>query len=168
MKQIILGVAILFSFSAMAQEIKSTEVDKFNGKRRVLTENLKIYGSFLEVMEVKFRTVDSTVFISISGNTGIGVVGTDDAATFLFDDKSTLDFYPTSIQSYEISGKYNLKSYNHQYYFTKEKLHILATKNVVAIRRTFNKNYADFDIKEKHAKKLKELALLVEYEMERE
>ncbi len=160
MKRILIILLLAPSLS-FAQSIDKIEIDKFTGAKRLQTDwlNIKTMGP-IWLLKVKIRTVDSTVFFQLSGK-GRGVVGTDDATIFLFDDTSSFKIYPTSIQSYNIGFGNSPDTYDFQYYFSSEKLKILASKKIISVRRTFNENYEDIDIKDKFATRLKNLAEMV-------
>lgn len=153
-------------FFCFSQSIKKKEVDKFSNQKRVQSEwlNLSTFGPFT-VLKTNLRSVDSTIFIRLAGR-GVGVVGTDDAATFLFDDKSSFKIYPTSIQSYNIGIGDSPDTYDFQYNFSIEYLKILSTKKLISIRRTYNENYADTDVKSKFSERLKKLAEIMLKELQ--
>ena len=150
------------SIICYAQKIKENELDKFTGYRRINTSYVRLSLGFFKVMSAKLRTVDTTIFLELKGNIGLGTIGSKDELIFLFDDKSTLTIFPTGIQSYEGVG--TEAHYEQEYNINKEQLNSLALKNVVSVRRYFNNNYVDQDIKKTNSQKLVQLAkvLLVE------
>lgn len=161
MKKLV-SVLLLLPFLSTAQKIEKSEIDKFTNQKRVLTDRVKLHTGLSNILEIQFRTVDTSIFVKFRGTLGVGVVGPGDATTFLFEDKTTLDIYPTGIQTYNIetcTGCVNW--YDQQYYASIEILRIFATKTVTAIRRSYNSHYTDIDIKEKNAVKLKKLAQLL-------
>lgn len=153
---------------SLAQKAPSVEIDKFTGEKRIETDYVTIATNFFTIVSLKLRTVDTTVFLTLAGSWAVGMVGPQDKAMFLFEDKSTMAVYPTSIQSYDIGvGQYSSNSYRHQYALSQADLQILSTKKPISLRREFNSNYADIDIKEKNAKKIQNLARLVLLEMQK-
>ena len=150
-------LTFLVEGTSYCQKIDKVEIDKFTGQKRILTKKIILYEVFTKGLYIYIRTVDSTVFIRFYGNVGVGVVGPLDATTFLFSDKTTSDVLPTSLQSYDTDPQ----GFSQQYYFSKSQLQLLAEKNIISVRRTYNDTYIDIDVKEKHANKIKELAKLV-------
>lgn len=163
MKALIFVLLVFQSLTAYCQKIKEIEIDKFTGKKRIRTDYVKLGGGLMSGIGAGFRTVDTTIFISFNGSMGTGVVGTRDATTFLFADKTTFSVYPTSIQSYEGYG--TSEHYDQQYHISKEQLEILAKNNPVSLRRTYSKYYIDVDIKTKLSAKISDLASMVLEEM---
>lgn len=147
MKKIFSIAILLISLNSFGQI--TSEIDKFTGKKRVESEWQNIYTGFGVEVKIKFRAVDTTYFLSIAGNVGVGVIGTNDGAIFLFEDTTKFEIFPTSMQTYEIQGAYASKYYNHQYRITRDQLWTLSTKRLSAVRRTFNSNYADIDVKDR-------------------
>ena len=153
-------------FPALCQKIEVKEVDKFTNKQRIETDYVNVRINFTNTLQMKIRTVDTSAFIIFFGTWAVGVVGTNDAFTFLFEDKSTLNIYPTSIQSYNIAvGTYGSDNYTQQYRISKEDITTLSSKLVVSVRRSLGDTYSDQDVKEKNAKKIRELAHLVSTEL---
>lgn len=154
---------LLFSFPLLcySQKLTVNETDKFTGKKRLETSYCIVTMKFVSAIQMKLRSVDTTCFVTFNGNTGVGVVGLTDATTFLFEDNSTTKVYPTSIQSYDIGvGQYSSNTFNQQYNISIDQIEMLKTKKLISIRREFNSNYADFDVKEKHAEKISKLCML--------
>ena len=166
MKTILILLLLVCNIS-MGQQVK-TEIDKFTGKKRVATEYVNVAVKFTGGIRMRLRTVDTSAFIIFSGSWAVGVVGMNDATTFLFDDKSTLKVYPTSVQSYDIGiGQYAQDSYEQQYFIRQGDLKVLSEKAVVSVRREYGRNYADIDVKEKNANKIKGLVSLVLKELDK-
>ena len=166
MKNILLILLLFLSIKSTGQKIDEVEIDKFTGKKRINTELITLKGGLSQHVEMKIRTVDSSIFIAFRGTWGIGTVGISDATIFLFEDKTTLSIFPTSIQSYNIEVcNYCTNWYYQQYQTSKADLKILMDKSIISIRRYYSDNYADTDVKEKNAKKVKGLASLVLNEM---
>ncbi len=163
MKLILIILSLNCWTDIQAQKIKKVEIDKFTGHKRILTEHIRVEATLTKVMNMYLRTVDTTVFISFYGTVGIGVIGTMDGTTFLFPNKSTLTVYPTGIQSYDGYG--SNQYYDQQYLITKDQLEMLAANNPVSVRRIYNSNYVDVDIKSKFSPKISELAAMVLNEM---
>lgn len=164
---LVISLFSLVSFSQdtqLPEKIKVSEIDKFTGQKRVETEAVCIYGGGVfdgKSLSVSFRGVDSTCFLNlISLNTLYGVVGINDALIFLFEDKSVMKIYPTSIQDYKISTSQYGSSYRYdnQYHISIDQIQILKTKKIVSIRRYFNSNYGDIDIKGSKAPNLNEIS----------
>jgi len=161
---IITPIILLSSTEVNAQKIKSVEIDKFTGKRRIESSRILLKDGLMQTLGVYARSVDTTVFLNFYGNIGVGVVGPNDPITFLLDDKTTIKAYPTSIQSYDISPD----SYSQQYIISLSDFKLLKSKLVTSIRRTYGSNYIDLDIKEKASNKLKSLAELFFAELEKQ
>lgn len=150
MYKVVLLFFMLLTLSGFSQKLKiEKETDKFTGKTRVKTSQTYLYLNFLDYINAKLRSVDTTYFISFMGNMAVGVIGINDETILLLEDDSKINLSPTSIQSYEISssGSY----YDHQYSITKKQLVSLSKAKIISMRRYFNNSYSDFDIKEKRA-----------------
>lgn len=161
-KAFLISIPLLISVCSYGQKISEKQVDKFTGQKRIETDYITLKIGLTDIFRVKLRTVDTTIFITFYGTIGLGVVGRRDPSIFLFEDKSTFEVSPTSIQSYDIGkAAYSSGSYTHQYRIYKQDLEILASKKLASIRRYYNNNYTDIDIKEKNAKKVNELASII-------
>ena len=167
MKKIIIPILLAQSFLSFGQKIKEVEIDKFTGAKRIRTSNEILCAKLIpnRWISTYYRTVDTTFFITFTGNYGLGVVGPSDPTTFLFEDKSTIKVYPTGIQSYEGFG--DDANYDQQYYVTKEQIKKLSENKLVALRREYNSNYVDIDIKEKFAKRFAGLSKVLLDEMDK-
>lgn len=151
---------LILPFAALSQKLTVNEIDKFTKQKRLETSNVTLKAKLSEGIGVRFRTVDTSFFVILSGyGPGTGVIGADDRAIFLLDDETTVSVYSTGIQSYNIN-KYQ-DSYNHQYTIAKEDLSILSKHNVKSVRKYTSKGYADIDIPEKNQDNLKKAALLI-------
>lgn len=156
-------VFALFCYTGVySQAIKSIEIDKFTGKKRIHTEQVLLKSGFSQVCNISFRSVDTLIFLNLSGTWGVGVVGENDPLTLLFDDSTTIKVYPTSIQSYDVGyGKYEQNSYSHQYFVTVSDMKVISVKPIVSARRVFSSYYTDADVKPKNAKKIMSMAGLL-------
>lgn len=163
MKTIFISLLILITFNSFSQKIVLAEIDKFTNSKRVETDDVIFYGGSMDwkKLTMKFRSVDTSYFLTLSGlNTLYGTIGTKDGLIFLFNDKSNITIYPTSVQTYNINpSQYGSSyTYSNQYYISKNEIEQLAAKKTIAVRRYFNENYGDVDIKEKKSVKINELA----------
>jgi hypothetical protein len=162
MKGIMTTFYILLFFvppSLFSQTIKQDEIDKFTKQRRVETSNTLLKGGLSCGLYTYFRSVDSSYYLTIGGyGCAVGVVGTNDQATFLLDNSITVSVFPTGVQSYEI-GDYN-KSYRHQYSITLDNIKMLANHKLKSVRRYTSKGYSDIDIPNKNSSELMKLCTL--------
>lgn len=140
-----------------AQLLEKVEMDRFTGQKRILSKWTNVIKGGENIENIYLRSVDTTIFISITGTLGVGTIGLNDAAVFLFDDKSTFSIYPTSIQSYDPTGP--SPKYNQQYFFSKKYLEKLTTNILVAIRRNYNDAYVDIDVDEEKKEGIKNVAV---------
>lgn len=164
MKKIFSAIVLFILFTAfcqrsIAQKVTS-EIDKFTKSKRVSTDYTYIVNGLAQVLSLKLRSVDTSYFLTLRGNVGLGIVGTHDAVTFLFDDSTTTKIYPTSIQSYETDFEHpSLSFYTHQYNISKDQVEKISKSKIVSLRREYNDHYKDVDIKERLGKKLEQLSI---------
>lgn len=130
------------------------ETDPFTKQER--KESVKWIGlksSMSNSLQCKIRTVDEFKFIIFNGmGCGTGIIDQDDEFIFLFKDGTTATILPTSLQSYEVSGY--LTYYYHQYNLPDEVLDQIATKELKAVRKYYDKGYCDMDIDDKRKSNL--------------
>jgi hypothetical protein len=135
------------------------EVDKFTKQKRLETADVTLKAKLMEGLAARIRTVDSTVFVIISGyGSGAAVIGEADKAIFLLDDETTVTGYSTGIQSYDIGSR---NTYSHQYRIYRADLETLAKHDVKSIRKYTVKGYYDLDIPEKNRGEIKGIASLI-------
>jgi hypothetical protein len=161
MKKLLFIITILPLFcisQKLPKLIASAEIDKFENKMRIQSEPIRVKSALGRWAEISFRSFDTSLFLNLAGNIGVGAVGTKDSLIFLFTDKTRFSIAPTDMQISSVD--YNMHSYySHQYYINESQIKILAEKTLASVRRYYNSNYADFDIKEEdRAKRLNKLA----------
>lgn len=153
MKKIALVFCLLPAF-VIAQKIKVSEKDKFLKKYRIETGSTFVKDGMGGSMRMGFRSVDSTIFLHVSGtNVAAGVIGAKDQIIFLMENDSTITCTSTGLQDYRV-GQYG-KSYEHEYYITTSDVKTLQELKVKSIRVYFSSGYEDVDIREGKADKLK-------------
>lgn len=162
-----LSLAMLLFPAFCVAQIEKVETDRFTGQKRIKSEwtNVIKDPTHENIENLYLRSIDTVMFLSLSGTLGVGVVNTNDAAVFLFDDKSKFQIFPTSIQTYDalnVSPKYD-----QQYSMTRQYLEMLSVGKLVAIRRYFNENYIDIDVDDASAAGLKNLALVFLKELDK-
>jgi hypothetical protein len=156
----ILALFLLLPFAGYSQKLKVNEFDKFTKQHRLETSPVTLKAKFSEGIAVTFRTVDTSIFVLLSGyGAGTGVIGSDDRAIFLLDDGTTVSVYSTGVQTYNINKMQD--SYNHQYRISFLDLNTLSNHDVKSIRKYTAKGYADIDIPEKNAGSVKKIAALI-------
>lgn len=163
---------ILISNYSSGQKIEKIEVDKFTNEKKILTDNVTIYGSAMalypNVIKCYYRSVDTSAFIIFDGlNTAAGVIGEHDQVIFLLADKSTVYITSTGLQSYEIVGSSSVYRYHHQYSISQNSLQKLSSQPITSIRFYYDSKYHDVDIKEKRSKEFQKLSQLFYNELKK-
>lgn len=152
-KVLLISVLIIASFISKSQKV---ETDKFTGKKRIQSESKFLYVSLDGDLKISFRSNGELIFLELSGNKLMGVVGTKDPLILLFTDSTTIKLYPTSVQSTDGYG--NNRRYSHSYSAGIVDIEAISTKIIASIRRYYGDVYGDMDIKEKKAKNIPEIA----------
>lgn len=165
MKILLLAMLLLPAF-CMSQ-IEKVETDRFTGQKRIKSvwTNVIKDSTHENIENLYLRSVDTTLLLSLSGTLGVGAVNTNDAAIFLFDDKSKFEIFPTSVQGYDPSGPN--QQYDQQYSITRQDLEMLSLRTLVAVRRYYNDNYIDIDVDTASAAGLQNLAVVFLKELDK-
>jgi hypothetical protein len=159
MKKIFIVVSILLSLHGFSQKIIQSEIDKFTKQKRIKTSDEWLKNRLVEGIAVYIRSVDTTAFINLNGyGPGADVIGSSDPAIFLLNNDSTVEVFPTGIQSYDIGSTY--KTYSHQYYISISQIETLSRFDVKSVRKYGSDHYVDIEIPEKHQDQIKKLSLL--------
>ncbi len=159
MRLISLITAIVLSLSTFAQTIKSDEIDKFTGSRRVETSIVSVKRALGCNLSFAFRSVDSLYLVIVYGSgCSVGIVGSDDEYLFLLADSSVVHVQSKGIQDYEIGTGYSANYYHHEYFISKPDIEKLASRDLVSTRAYIDDGYSDTDIKSKNQGELRKLA----------
>jgi hypothetical protein len=159
MKYALLATIVAISFSATAQKIKKSEVDKFTKQKRIETTDVSLKAGLYESMITHIRSVDSTCFMIFAGTGNEAqVIGDDDKLIMLLDNDSTITALSTGIQDYNIYT--NHRTYSHQYEIALDDIETISSHDVKSIRKYTAKGYVDFDVPEKKKAELKQLCLV--------
>ena len=137
--------------------IKISEYDKFIKQYRIETNYATIQNSITSDLSIKFESIDSSIFMIVSGTgKGTGVLNKGDAIIFLFTNDTTCTAYSKGPQGYP--GTHTGEGYRHEYTITTSAINLLKTKPVKSIREYKSNDYSDTNIKEPAARKLSDLA----------
>lgn len=136
--------------SARAQKIKK-EYDKFLKATRVSTGYIRLRSTLSAPLSATIRSVGDKYFVTFYGsNVGATTIGPSDPAMILLENDSTVQIFPTKIQSYEI-GQYG-RGFHHEYSIPLNLFEQIIRFKVKSIRKYGSSGYVDFEIDEKGAK----------------
>lgn len=151
MTKTLIAFCLFLTINSNAQKITSNDVDKFTGERNVQTNYVLLNGS----VQARLKTVDADTYLVLNGAYG-SVIGSDARVIFLLDDGSQVAAYSTGIQTPTYSV--GMSAYTYYYRLPAASLSALKSKQVRSVRRD---EFADIEVKEKHALKFQKLCQLL-------
>jgi hypothetical protein len=161
MRQILFGLFLICALFANSQKLVKNEVDKFTKAQRLQTSNVRLKSGMLFYIRTYTTPENGTnYYITFFGSTpSPDVVGTEDKLTFLLENDSTVNIYPTDIQGTEYTA--GVSMYRHQYELTESDIKALAENDVKSIRMYASRGYNDIDLRGDKEDEIKKAARLI-------
>lgn len=133
----------------------SKEYDQIYKGWRIQTSPIRLSeGWNVTATKGYFRSMKNTILFGFSSTYfAVGVVGTHDPMTFLFENDSTTEIFPKEIQSTSLNS-----GYSNEYIISAAQVEMIARNQVKQVRRIYNSNYADLSIPAQYAKALSGMA----------
>jgi hypothetical protein len=147
----------LFTFG---QKIVENSFDKFLKVNRIKTSDLTIDMKFSSVLTLSIRSVDTNIFLKLSGRGyPIGIVGDNDDVVILLANDSTISLKSKGLQTYERNGGLNNldKVFHYEYLIQISQIESLCGIELTSIRINSGQSYHDIEINRKMHESIKKL-----------
>jgi hypothetical protein len=158
MKNLFFFLLILPLFSP-AQKIVTDDTDLVQKHRRIFTTEVNIKNGFAKSLDIWYRTLDTTIYISLDGYMiGVGDITKSDFAVLTTDSGNIII---RSIGEQSTIGKTYPIAYDHQYYILKSDVEKLAEHKLLRIKRYTSKGITTIPVSEKKQEGIMKLSALL-------
>lgn len=159
MRILLLLLSLSFIINVEAQKIKVSEIDKFTKARRIETSRVPIKAGFGKGFSFSFRSVDSTIFLNVSGYNVIKTgVTSGNKILLLLSTDTTLSIESKTLQYTDVN-KYR-EAFDFEYYISLADVISLSRTELQSVRFSYGSTYQDIDIEKDARKRAADLAIV--------